>query len=361
MHFYKQQWVVFKRILKHGFSFLEFKKRPPDQLCPQSVPRCQCTVLDNAVGHALSTACAARPPFVEEGTRVRIANTRVAFLLGIQKGRQRLRCEKKDNKVSAQIQTGPLNRRHGMAFALVPLSRRIGQVPVLCWRRLVGGSPPTFYRERVVQQPGLRAAAMSAEAAGDAKRARRDEISSSVPAAGVAAAAATAAGEAGAASVPGGGGGGSAPRYDVDYVAATPESLRATLGEPVVPNPLQLRVDGQDGRARACTISLPHGVVHTPVFMPVGTKGTIKCLTSEQVEAAPLDCEIILGNTYVRALCCLCFLARVGGVAAAAAAATAATAAATARATPTPTQAQLLSAAIRTPARTHAPARSLAR
>lgn len=74
-----------------------------------------------------------------------------------------------------------------------------------------------------------------------------------------------------------------APFYDVNYEAVSPESLKATLGEPCLPNPLQLKVDAQDGRARACTIMLPHGPVQTPVFMPVGTKGTIKCLTSEQV------------------------------------------------------------------------------
>ena len=73
------------------------------------------------------------------------------------------------------------------------------------------------------------------------------------------------------------------PYYDVNYKAVSPESLKATLGEPCLPNPLQLKVDAQDGRARACTIMLPHGPVQTPVFMPVGTKGTIKCLTSEQV------------------------------------------------------------------------------
>jgi tRNA-guanine family transglycosylase len=32
--------------------------------------------------------------------------------------------------------------------------------------------------------------------------------------------------------------------------------------------------------ARACTVKLPHGDVLTPVFMPVGTKGTMKGLTS---------------------------------------------------------------------------------
>ena len=36
--------------------------------------------------------------------------------------------------------------------------------------------------------------------------------------------------------------------------------------------------------------------VETPIFMPVGTKGTIKGLTSQQMES--LDCKILLANTY---------------------------------------------------------------
>lgn len=49
-------------------------------------------------------------------------------------------------------------------------------------------------------------------------------------------------------------------------------------------------------KARACTMVLPHAVVETPVFMPVGTQGTLKGLTSEQLDE--LGCRIILGNTY---------------------------------------------------------------
>lgn len=41
---------------------------------------------------------------------------------------------------------------------------------------------------------------------------------------------------------------------------------------------------------------LPHYTVHTPVFMPVGTSGCMKGLTTAQLE--DLDCHIILGNTY---------------------------------------------------------------
>jgi queuine tRNA-ribosyltransferase catalytic subunit len=56
------------------------------------------------------------------------------------------------------------------------------------------------------------------------------------------------------------------------------------------------------GYARASNLHLPHGNVRTPVFMPVGTKGTIKGLSTEQLEEEALQPEIILGNTYHLAL-----------------------------------------------------------
>lgn len=49
-------------------------------------------------------------------------------------------------------------------------------------------------------------------------------------------------------------------------------------------------------KVRASTMVLPHGPVNTPIFMPVGTKGTIKGLTSSEMES--LDCNLLLGNTY---------------------------------------------------------------
>ena len=66
---------------------------------------------------------------------------------------------------------------------------------------------------------------------------------------------------------------------------------------------LEFTVHAVIGRARAATLLLPHGPLRAPVFMPVGTKGTIKGLSSCQLrnesELAP---EIILGNTYHLAL-----------------------------------------------------------
>jgi tRNA-guanine family transglycosylase len=43
-------------------------------------------------------------------------------------------------------------------------------------------------------------------------------------------------------------------------------------------------------------INLPHRTVETPVFMPVGTAGTVKAVTQDVLEE--LGAEIILGNTY---------------------------------------------------------------
>lgn len=61
---------------------------------------------------------------------------------------------------------------------------------------------------------------------------------------------------------------------------------------------LKTTVKAVCGRARALDLELPHGPVRTPVFMPVGTQGTIKGLTTVELQAPPLDCDIILGNTY---------------------------------------------------------------
>lgn len=49
-------------------------------------------------------------------------------------------------------------------------------------------------------------------------------------------------------------------------------------------------------KARVFKMILPHQTVDTPVFMPVGTQGTLKGVTSRQL--VDMDCQIILGNTY---------------------------------------------------------------
>lgn len=61
---------------------------------------------------------------------------------------------------------------------------------------------------------------------------------------------------------------------------------------------MSIRFDllGHDGAARRGRLYTPHGVVETPVFMPVGTQATVKGLTPEQVRQA--GAQILLGNTY---------------------------------------------------------------
>ena len=52
------------------------------------------------------------------------------------------------------------------------------------------------------------------------------------------------------------------------------------------------------GHARAGILHTPRGDIETPVFMPVGTAGTVKAMTADELRAPPLAAKIILGNTY---------------------------------------------------------------
>ena len=53
---------------------------------------------------------------------------------------------------------------------------------------------------------------------------------------------------------------------------------------------------GQSGRARRGRLTLEHGIVETPVFMPVGTYGTVKGMLPRDIEE--IQAQIILGNTF---------------------------------------------------------------
>ena len=50
------------------------------------------------------------------------------------------------------------------------------------------------------------------------------------------------------------------------------------------------------GSARRGRLQLAHGTVETPAFMPVGTYGTVKAMTPEELEG--LGAEMVLGNTF---------------------------------------------------------------
>ena len=56
------------------------------------------------------------------------------------------------------------------------------------------------------------------------------------------------------------------------------------------------QITHKDGAARRGVLQTAHGEVNTPIFMPVGTVGSVKAIAPDDLEA--LGAEIILGNTY---------------------------------------------------------------
>ncbi|MDL2285202.1 tRNA guanosine(34) transglycosylase Tgt [Desulfovibrio sp. OttesenSCG-928-F07] len=62
------------------------------------------------------------------------------------------------------------------------------------------------------------------------------------------------------------------------------------------PAPGTFTVKATDGAARRGTLHTAHGVVETPIFMPVGTVGSVKAVAPDDLMT--LGAEIILGNTY---------------------------------------------------------------
>lgn len=60
--------------------------------------------------------------------------------------------------------------------------------------------------------------------------------------------------------------------------------------------PGHFEVLGTHGHARAARLQTAHGSIDTPVFMPVGTRATVKAMTPEELK--DLGTQILLGNTY---------------------------------------------------------------
>lgn len=60
--------------------------------------------------------------------------------------------------------------------------------------------------------------------------------------------------------------------------------------------PGNFTIHAQDGQARRATLTTAHGDIQTPVFMPVGTQGTVKAVGPDDLVDA--GAQIILGNTY---------------------------------------------------------------
>ena len=59
---------------------------------------------------------------------------------------------------------------------------------------------------------------------------------------------------------------------------------------------MQFTIKAADGAARRATLTLAHGSVETPAFMPVGTYGTVKAMTP--AELVENGAQIVLGNTF---------------------------------------------------------------
>lgn len=65
----------------------------------------------------------------------------------------------------------------------------------------------------------------------------------------------------------------------------------------IMPLTFQLQHSDQQSGARAGMIQTDHGAIPTPIFMPVGTVGTVKAITQQDL-LNDVDAKIILGNTY---------------------------------------------------------------
>ena len=59
---------------------------------------------------------------------------------------------------------------------------------------------------------------------------------------------------------------------------------------------MQFSVSATDGAARRGTLTLAHGTVDTPAFMPVGTYGTVKAMSPAELKE--IGAQIVLGNTF---------------------------------------------------------------
>jgi queuine tRNA-ribosyltransferase len=76
------------------------------------------------------------------------------------------------------------------------------------------------------------------------------------------------------------------------------EDQRPATAVPSDSMAIGFEVHAQEGAARAGLLTTRRGEIETPVFMPVGTAGSVKGIRFEELAAPDLDARIILGNTY---------------------------------------------------------------
>jgi hypothetical protein len=82
----------------------------------------------------------------------------------------------------------------------------------------------------------------------------------------------------------------------VGWILALEAPKKRPRAFPTIRGMLQFELLKTEGRARRGRLTLNHGVVETPIFMPVGTYGTVKGVMPASLEA--MGAQIILGNTF---------------------------------------------------------------
>lgn len=82
-----------------------------------------------------------------------------------------------------------------------------------------------------------------------------------------------------------------------DACSLMPSSFRTGCFSGILRGMFEFEITAKDTTAARCgKFYTPHGIVETPVFMPVGTAGTVKGITPDQLRSA--GAKMILGNTY---------------------------------------------------------------
>src|ERR1700759_2721825 len=78
--------------------------------------------------------------------------------------------------------------------------------------------------------------------------------------------------------------------------SATATRCCCSAAPETIPAMLTFELLATEGHARRGRLTLNHGVVETPIFMPVGTYGTVKGVMPSSLEE--MGAQIILGNTF---------------------------------------------------------------
>ena len=85
-------------------------------------------------------------------------------------------------------------------------------------------------------------------------------------------------------------------KLPIEDISVHERTMEDIVSEIFKINMFDFKITAKCNNARNSIFTTPHGEIHTPVFMPVGTKATVKSLDYKDLES--LNTEIILSNTY---------------------------------------------------------------